>query len=108
MSTGIPRMGPNQLPNVPPQVSQAMSSVQSSENKFDKYPGLKLKYSLYSALAFFLISSPQVYSLVQAILGSVVKIADPTGCPTSFGLILHTLIFLGLLYLMMSLPRDVL
>jgi hypothetical protein len=75
--------------------------------KFDKSPGLKFKYSLYSALAFFFLASPQMFSFVNSILGSFIKIADINGCPTQYGLVLHTLVFLALLYLMMSLPRDV-
>ena len=80
--------------------------ITSTASKFDKNPGLKFKYSLYSALAFFLLASPQVFSFVNSLIGSFAKVADPNGCPTSFGLILHTIIFLGLLYLMMSLPKD--
>jgi hypothetical protein len=81
-------------------------AVTRTESKLDKKPGLKFKYSLYSALAFFLLASPQVFSFVNSLIGSFVKVSDPNGCPTAFGLILHTIIFLGLLYLMMSLPRD--
>ena len=81
-------------------------AVTRTESKLDKNPGLKFKYSLYSALAFFLLASPQVFSFVNSLIGSFVKVSDPNGCPTAFGLILHTIIFLGLLYLMMSLPRD--
>ena len=86
------------------------SSLQTPTNtiqKFNKSPGLKFKYSLYSALAFFFLASPQMFSFVNTILGSYIKISDINGCPTQYGLILHTLVFLGLLYLMMSLPRDV-
>jgi hypothetical protein len=81
-------------------------AITSTASKFDKNPGLKFKYSLYSALAFFLLASPQVFSFVNSLIGSFAKVSDPNGCPTAFGLILHTIIFLGLLYLMMSLPRD--
>ena len=34
--------------------------------KFDKSPGLKFKYSLYSALAFFFLASPQMFSFVNS------------------------------------------
>ena len=85
------------------------SSKQNETNtirKFAKNPGLKFKYSLYSALAFFFLESPQIFKFVNSIIGSFIKVADPNGCPTQFGLILHTVVFLGLLYLMMSLPKD--
>lgn len=87
--------------------SQVRKSISSTASRLRKSNGLKFKYSLYSALVFFLLASPQMFSFVQRILGSVVQIADPNGCPTHFGLILHTIVFLGVLFLMMSLPRDV-
>jgi len=86
--------------------SEVKKSMTSTASKLRKSNGLKFKYSLYSALAFFLLASPQMFTFVQKILGAFVQIADPNGCPTHFGLILHTLVFLGLLFLMMSLPRD--
>jgi hypothetical protein len=85
------------------------SSKQNETNtirKLSKNSGLKFKYSLYSALAFFFLASPQMFTFVNSIIGSFIKIADINGCPTQYGLVLHTLVFLGLLYLMMSLPRD--
>ena len=87
-------------------MSTSKQNITSTVRKLTKNPGLKFKYSLYSALAFFFLASPQMFTFVNSILGSVIKIADPNGCPTQFGLILHTVVFLGLLYLMMSLPRD--
>jgi len=87
-------------------IAPIKNAVTSTATKFDKNSGLKFKYSLYSALAFFLLASPQVFSFVNSLIGSFAKVSDLNGCPTSFGLILHTIIFLGLLYLMMSLPRD--
>ena len=44
--------------------------ITSTASKFDKNPGLKFKYSLYSALAFFLLASPQVFSFVNSLIGS--------------------------------------
>ena len=87
-------------------MSSSKQIVTNTLSKFSKSPGLKFKYSLYSALAFFFLASPQMFTFVNSILGSVIKVADPNGCPTQFGLILHSVVFLGLLYLMMSLPRD--
>ena len=78
----------------------------STSARFKKSPLLKFKYSLYSALAFFLLASPQMFTFVNNILGGLVKIAEPNGCPTSMGLMIHTIVFLVLLYFMMSLPRD--
>jgi hypothetical protein len=84
-----------------------VKSITSTAGKLRKSPLLKFKYSLYSALAFFLLASPQMFSLVQKIFGSVVSIADANGCPSPIGLVIHTGVFLVLLYIMMSLPRDI-
>jgi hypothetical protein len=87
-------------------VSEIKQNVTSTCRRFEKNAGLKFKYSLYSALAFFLLASPQMFTFVNSFIGWIVKIAEPNGCPTQFGLVLHTIVFLGLLYLMMSLPKD--
>lgn len=61
----------------------------------------KIKYSLYSAIVFFVIASPFVYKLTSSILGKWV--AGPSGCPTISGLVLHTIVFgliiFGLMYM---------
>jgi predicted ABC-type sugar transport system permease subunit len=63
---------------------------------------LKFKFSMYSALLFFLIASPATYSLTNSIIGGT----SVGGCPTAFGLIVHTLVFLAASYGIMLLPRD--
>jgi hypothetical protein len=62
----------------------------------------KAQYALYSAIAFLVISSPIMYRIVAAILGGIV--ASPTGCPTLFGLLLHTAVFFGIIYGLMFVP----
>ena len=64
--------------------------------------GLKVKYSLYSALIFFLVANPATFKFVNSILPGV---AD-NGCPTSFGLLLHTFVFFLALVGIMMLPKD--
>ncbi len=71
-----------------------------NENK-----GLKWKYSFYSALVFFIVSSPQAYIITQKIVGNSIPISGD-GCPTSVGLFLHTVIFMLCLYGIMNLPKD--
>lgn len=70
--------------------------------------GLKIKYSFYSALVFFLLSSPTVYlitsSLSQNLIG--IPLANDEGCPTALGLMVHTAVFFKVLYMMMKLPKD--
>jgi hypothetical protein len=60
----------------------------------------KLKAALTLGVLFFLLSSPSVYSLVD----SLVPGSAYSGKPTTQGLVLHSLVFAGLVYLMM--PRT--
>ena len=71
-----------------------------------KSPGLKAKYSLYSAFAFFILANPVTFILVEKILGGIIRIAGPSGCPTAAGLFLHSVVFFGVVYGLMSLPKD--
>ncbi|MDA7573919.1 hypothetical protein N8751_01400 [bacterium] len=70
-----------------------------------KNKGLKWKYSFYSALIFFVISSPQAYVLSQKLVGNLFALSGD-GCPTSLGLFIHTLVFMVALYGIMNLPKD--
>lgn len=72
---------------------------------WEKNKGLKWKYSFYSALVFFVISSPQAYILTQKLAGNFLAISGD-GCPTSLGLFLHTIVFMVALYGIMNLPKD--
>jgi len=67
-----------------------------------KSEGLKFKYSLYSALAFFLVANPVTFRFVNSLIPGVAN----NGCPTAFGFMLHTLVFFVVLYGLMSLPSD--
>ena len=67
-----------------------------------KSEGLKFKYSLYSALAFFLVANPVTFKFVNSLIAGVAV----NGCPTAFGFILHTVVFFVVLYGLMSLPSD--
>lgn len=63
--------------------------------------GLKFKYSLYSTFIFYILSSTQMYKLTSKILPTSVD-----GCPTAFGLFVHSFVFLISLYGLMLLPKD--
>ena len=67
--------------------------------------GLKAKYSLYSALVFFLIACPETFKLTQSLFGSFFTIANG-GCPTPLGFFFHTVIFFFVLLGLMLFPRD--
>jgi len=63
----------------------------------------KVQHSLVLALVFFVLSSPMTYRLVDKVvmstvgavfpqLSSVLKIAEG-GCPTQYGLLVHSAVF---------------
>jgi hypothetical protein len=64
--------------------------------------GLKIKFSFYSALIFFLVANPVTFRFVNSLIPGVAN----NGCPTAFGFVLHTLVFFSLSFLIMMLPRD--
>ena len=66
--------------------------------------GLKFKYSLYTALLFFLLASPTSFRVSNRLFGG--SVASKGGCPTAVGFALHTFVFLVGLYGLMSLPHD--
>ena len=61
----------------------------------------KARSSLYSAILFFIIASPFVYKLVDQLFGSVVRIANASGCPTYVGVFVHSIVFGLIVFAMM-------
>jgi len=64
----------------------------------------KLIISIISALTFFVIANPSTFRLVRGIIGS--KIASPTGCPTTLGLVVHSIVFMLVVWAMMNIRKD--
>lgn len=60
----------------------------------------KFKYSLYSALVFFFVANPETFKLTSQLFGPWV--AGPSGCPSAGGLVLHMLVFLGIIFMLMK------
>lgn len=59
----------------------------------------KLTSALVAGLMFFIISNPVVYKLVDGILGNLLgRISSPAGCPTTWGLIVHSAVFAAATY----------
>ena len=59
----------------------------------------KLNGALIAGLMFFIISNPMVYKLVDGVLGGMLgPIASPSGCPTTWGLIVHSGVFAAATY----------
>ena len=64
----------------------------------------KWRYTLYTTLLFLIVVNPLTYKLVNRLLGSITKIADNTGCPTTNGMLIHAVVFTLLLRGVMELP----
>jgi len=61
-----------------------------------KIPGVSAKISgaIVAGLLFFIISNPVIYQLVDKAIGGLLgPIASPSGCPTTWGLIVHSTVF---------------
>ena len=55
----------------------------------------KWQISIFSALIFILVIHPYTYMFTQKLLGGLIgKIADSNGCATTFGLIIHTIVYI--------------
>ena len=58
---------------------------------------------LIAAILFLVISSPQLYKLVDKLLAPLgVDFADINGCPTLQGQLLHTAVFALAVYLLLN------
>jgi hypothetical protein len=66
---------------------------------------LKVKYSLISALVFFIVANPEFYKVTQWLLGGWFMVAHPMGAATPAGLLLHTALFFGAMFGLMAIPN---
>jgi hypothetical protein len=64
----------------------------------------KFLISLMSALIFFVVANPETFILMRRLLGQWV--AGPNGCPKFAGLILHTVVFLLIVWGIMLLKKE--
>ena len=64
----------------------------------------KFLISLMSALIFFVIANPATFILMRRLLGQWV--AGPNGCPKFGGLILHTIVFMLIVWGIMLLKKE--
>lgn len=72
----------------------------------------KLKHAATLALLFFVVSSPYTYSLVDKLVGGVARMLVPGmasvfkvaegGCPTTYGLAVHSVVFAAVAYFLHS------
>ena len=64
----------------------------------------KLIISIISGLTFFIVANPETFRLVRRswVRGS----ATPTGCPSTLGLLVHTLVFILVVWGMMNIKKE--
>jgi hypothetical protein len=67
---------------------------------------LKAKYSLYSALVFFLFANPETTLILQRIFGRLVNFIEPGGGPTISGIFISTGLFFFTMLGLMLLPSE--
>lgn len=67
---------------------------------------LKAKYSLYSALVFFLFANPETYVILQRFFGRFVTFITAYGAPTIYGIFINTILFFLTMLGLMLLPSD--
>jgi hypothetical protein len=67
---------------------------------------LKAKYSLYSALVFFLFANPETILILQRFFGKFVDFITPCGAPTIGGIFVTTALFFTTMLGLMLLPSE--
>jgi hypothetical protein len=93
-----------------------MNSVPTEKNTTDGAPKngsfsfnrimLKAKYSLYSALVFFLFANPETILILQRFFGKFVTFITPGGAPTIAGIFINTGLFFFTMLSLMLLPSE--
>jgi len=64
----------------------------------------KFIISVISGLTFFVIANPETFRLVRRVLGP--GIATPTGCPSTTGLLVHSVVFILVVWAMMNVRKE--
>ena len=67
---------------------------------------LKAKYSIYSALIFFLLANPETELVIQRLAGGLFHVVTSGGALTIQGLFLHTVLFFLIMLCLMLLPSE--
>ena len=67
---------------------------------------LKVKYSFYSTLIFFVFANPETLKLLQKAIGGLFTLANSDGIPTVAGLFGMGALFFGTMLGLMLLPSE--
>jgi hypothetical protein len=65
---------------------------------------LKIKYSFYSALVFFLFANPETYRVLHSVFKNSVSFIDIHGVPTTTGFFVSTVLFFITMLGLMLMP----
>jgi hypothetical protein len=92
--------------NNPPQPKEkSTTTTRSGEFTLNRIL-LKAKYSLYSALVFFLFANPETTAILQRFFGRIVTFITPGGAPTIAGIFISTGLFFTTMLGLMLLPSE--
>ena len=70
----------------------------SNSNKITDSSYKKWQISFFSAFILILVINPYTYMFTQKVLGDLLgKISHTNGCPTTLGLVIHTIVFILLI-----------
>lgn len=67
---------------------------------------LKAKYSLYSAIVFFVFANPETTLILQRFFGRFINFITPNGAPTISGIFITTGLFFITMLSLMIVPSD--
>jgi hypothetical protein len=67
---------------------------------------LKVKYSFYSTLVFFIFANPETFRIIDGLIGHIVPIIKGTGVPTPVGFFLNAFLFFATMLGLMMLPAE--
>ena len=96
---------PNRMNSVPTDTAKSVKTNGTNTFSFNRIM-LKAKYSLYSALVFFLFANPETILILQRFFGKFVTFITPGGAPTIAGIFINTGLFFLTMLSLMLLPSE--
>ncbi len=100
----------NDTPAVPTTTKPTEATIPAESKKTPAFSFnrvlLKAKYSLYSALVFFLFANPETNLILQRFFGKFVQFITPSGAPTITGIFVSTGLFFFTMLGLMLLPSE--
>jgi hypothetical protein len=65
--------------------------------------GQKISATVQTIIVFLIVSLPFTYKLTNSLLSGILgKLADSSGCPTTLGLLIHSIVFGLIVYILMG------